>query len=438
MQSGRIAMQHSGATGFSRRQLIKASAAAGVAGLSRGVFSPAIAQTRSIKVGYVSPRSGPLALFGEADPFVTAGIREAVKAGIPNAGKPYPLEIILKDTQSNPNRAADVTNELISKDKVDLVVVASAPETINPVSDQCELNGMPCISSIAPWQPWVFARGSTPDKGFESTFHFFWGFEDIMTVFANMWDKIPTNRKVGGLFPNDEDGRAWGDPARGAPALLKERGYEVTPSGFYTDLTDDFTGTISSFKKANCEIVTGAPIPPDFTTFWTQARQQGFRPKVASIAKAILFPAAVEALGDSAHNLSCEIWWSPSHPFESSVNGYSAENMAAEYSTSTGKQWTQPIGYIHALFECAIDAFKRSSDVGDKAATIAAIQNTSLDTNVGKIDWKNTKIKNVGKTPLVGGQWRLTNGGKYKYDLVITSNATAPYIPAGGEMQALS
>lgn len=421
----------------SRRGVLKAGVGTGLLTLGGGLFTPAIAQSRTLKIGYVTPQSGPLALFGEADKFIVGGIQEAFKDGIRIGGKSYPLEIIVKDTQSNPNRASEVTNELISTDKVDVVVVASAPETVNPVSDQCELNGVPCISSIAPWQPWVFGRGSKPDQGFSSTYHFFCGFEDIMAVFANMWDTLDTNKQVGGIFPNDEDGRAWGDPENGAPGLLAKRGYNVTPSGFYQNLSDDFSAVISTFKKNDCQIITGAPIPPDFTTFWTQARQQGFKPKAATIAKAILFPAALEALGDAGHNLSCEIWWSPNHPFTSSVNGLSAQKLAGSYTEATGKQWTQPIGFIHALFEVATDVFKRAEDLDNPESVAAAIGTTSLDTVVGKIDFQSSGIKNVAKTPLVGGQWRLKEGGASKYDLVITSNATSPNIPASDELQPL-
>ena len=48
-----------------------------------------------------------------------------------------------------------MATKLITEDAVDLMVVASTPETTNPVSDQCEANGVPCISTVAPWQPWV-------------------------------------------------------------------------------------------------------------------------------------------------------------------------------------------------------------------------------------------------------------------------------------------
>jgi branched-chain amino acid transport system substrate-binding protein len=153
------------------------------------------------------------------------------------------------------------------------------------------------------------------------------------------------------------------------------------------------------------------------------------------VGKALLFPVAVEALGDTGNNLSSEIWWSPSHPFASSLTGQSAAEVAKAYTESTGKQWTQPIGFIHALFEVAIDALKRTADVGDRATVLDAVTKTQLDTVVGPIAWGSGPVKNVAKTPLVGGQWRL--GGDFKYDLVITSNETAPNIPAGGEMQPL-
>ena len=177
-------------------------------------------------------------------------------------------------------------------------------------------------------------------------------------------------------------------------------------------------------------------IPPDFTTFWTQAKQQGFTPKIASVGKALLFPVTVETLGDAGHNLSSEIWWTPSHPFSSSLTGASAKDVAAAYTTETGKQWTQPIGFAHALFEVAVDALTRSGDPSDYDSVRDALAETKLDTIVGPLDWSAGPVKNVAKTPLVGGQWRL--GGDFTYDLVVTSNGSAPAIPTGGAFEAIA
>ncbi len=251
-----------------------------------------------------------------------------------------------------------------------------------------------------------------------------------------MWGQVATNKVVGGLFPNDADGNAWGDPKLGFPPVLDKLGYKLIDPGRYQDLTDNFSAQIGRFKEAKVEVVTGVVIPPDFTTFWTQARQQGFRPKAASVGKAILFPVAVEALGDTAHNLSSEVWWSPRHPFKSSLTGESAAELAAKYTATTKKQWTQCIGFAHSLIEVAANVLGRVKDIEDHAAVSAAIGATSMDTVVGKVAWGAGPVRNVTKTPLVGGQWR--RGGEFKYDLAITFNGTAPEIPVDGPMQPIT
>ena len=88
------------------------------------------------------------------------------------------------------------------------------------------------------------------------------------------------------------------------------------------------------------------------------------------MGKAILFPSAVEALGKNGNNLSSEVWWTPHHPFKSSLTGQSAQALSDAYEKSSGKQWTQPIGFVHSLFEVAVDVMKRTSDVGDNKAVV--------------------------------------------------------------------
>ena len=186
------------------------------------------------------------------------------------------MQIILKDSQSNPNRAGEVANDLILKDKVALMLTAGTPETANPVSDACELNEMPCISSVVPWQPWFFGRKGDPAKGFNYTYHFFWGLEDVIATFTTGWNSVQTNKKVGGLFPNDGDGNAWGDKELGFPKPLAAQGFTLVDPGRFQNGTQDFCAQIAAFKKDGVEIVTGVVIPPDAKTFLTQAKQQGF------------------------------------------------------------------------------------------------------------------------------------------------------------------
>ncbi len=418
-----------------RRRLLQAAAAAGTAGWTTGLFAQS---TRTIRIGLVTPRTGPLALFAETDVFVVGQMRKLWAKGLEIGGKTFPVEIVIKDSASNPARAADVAADLILKDKVDLVLVSSTPETTNPVADQCELERKPCISTVAPWQPWFFGRGAKPDKGFDWTYHFFWGLEDIIGTFTSMWNSLPSNKVVGGLFPNDGDGNAWGDASLGFPPVLAKAGYQMVDPGRYQNLTADFSAQIQRFRDGKVEILTGVPIPPDFTTFWNQAAQKGFRPKIASVGKALLFPAAVEALGDNGDGLSTEVWWTPNHPFKSTLSGQSARELADAYEAETRKQWTQPLGFAHALFEVAAAALKNTKDLGQAAAIRDAIAATSVDTIVGPVAWGKGPVRNVAKTPLVGGQWRkAAAGAKYRYDLVIVDNSQAPAIPVADKLRPI-
>ncbi len=415
---------------FNRRKFTQVAAVIAAASVTSMAWAADV-----IKIGYVSPQTGPLAPFGEADKWVIEQMKAAFKDGITVAGQKHEVQIILKDSQSNPNRAGEVASDLILKDKVALILTAGTPETANPVSDAAELNEVPCVSSVVPWQPWFFGRKGDPAKGFNYTYHIFWGLEDVIGNFTNGWKSVSTNKKVGGLFPNDGDGNAWGDKELGFPKPLTSMGFTLTDPGRFQNGTQDFSAQIAAFKKDGVEIVTGVVIPPDAKTFLTQAKQQGFKPKVITLGKALLFPGAIEALGDLGYGLSTEVWWSPSHPFTSSLTKQSAKALAEAYEAGTKKQWTQPIGFAHALFEVASSALSRSKSL--KANDVRdAVAATSIDSVVGPVKWGGQgPFKNVSKTPLVLGQW--VKGTKNKVDLVIVNNETAKNIPTGGTLKPL-
>ena len=156
---------------------------------------------------------------------------------------------------------------------------------------------------------------------------------------------------------------------------------------------------------------------------------------MATIGKALLFPRSVEALGALGDGMSTEVWWTPQHPFKSSLTGATAAAFAAEYSRETKKQWTQPLGFVHALFEVGLDVLKRAKNLEDKSTVIVAIKETNLNTLVGPVAWGKGPVPNVTKTPLVGGQWGKGKG--VPFDITIVSNKSAPSIPVGGKLRPL-
>lgn len=428
---------------FNRRMFLKYGTSAAAVAATSTLSAPAVhAQNRTVKIGFVSPQTGPLAPFGEADRFVLNDVNKVLSKGIKIGKKTYPVEILSRDSQSNPNRAAEVASQLILKDEVNIMIGSSSGDTVNPVSDQCEANEVPCVTADTPWQIVYFGRGATPQKGFKWTYHFFWGIDDMLGVFMSMWNQLGTNKNIASIMVNDADGVVGGDPKRGFRPPMEGAGFTYNQPPLFQPGTSDFTAQINTFKSAGSEILTGIATPPDFSTFWTQAAQQGLtrQLKAATIAKALLFPPAIEALGDNGNGLTTEVWWSPSHPFKSNLTGQSSKDFAAAYTASTGRQWTQPLGFKHANIEVAIDVLKRCGDPGDPEAILDAIENTNYETIVGPVSWKfgdrRNPVKNACRTPLVGGQWKA-QGGKFKYDLVIVDNGQAKNIPIGGDLKPL-
>ena len=399
--------------------------------------APAQAANKTIKIGFVSPQTGPLAGFGEADKYVIDEMTKYFnKYPLAVGSDRYSVKIILKDAQSSSSVAASAAADLINRDGVSMILASSTPDIVNPVADQCEANAIPCITTVAPWQAYFLNRQKDPAKPvpFKYTYHFFWGLEDVVATYQDIWSKVDTNKKAAALWPNDPDGQAWSSP-NGFPPAAEKAGYSITNPGLYPNGTQDFTSQISAFKAAKAEVLLGVPIPPDFGTFWQQAVQQGYKPKVATIGKALLFPSTIEALGTTGQNLSTEVWWHPTSPFKSSITRQSASTLAKAYEKSTKKQWTQPLGFSHALFEVMAATIKSAKST-DSKKIVAALAKLKINTVVGTVDFTSGPVPNVAKTPLAGGQWRQ-GVNKKKYDLVIVSNVTAKMVPLGGKVEAI-
>jgi len=435
-----------GAGGLSRGEFLKrGSAAVGGVVLGGVGAQPAWASPRNpealdasvgtIKIGFVSPLTGPAAGFGEPDPYVVGLARTAFAKGIKVAGKTYKVQIITKDSQSVPATAAQVAQQLISSDGVDLLLATSTPEVVNPVSDAAEAAGVPCVSTTVPWEAWYFGRGAAPGKPspFKWTFHFCFGVANFFDTYTDMWKQVPTNKKVGVMYPNDADGNAI--RASLAP-LLKNKGYTIVDPGAYQDGTNDYTSQISMFKSENCEIFNTFPIPPDFTTFWRQAAQQGYAKmvKIAQIAKTGLFASQVQAVGSLGYNLATGAYWGPTWPYKSSLTGIVSKDLGTGYTKHTGKYWNQQMGASLALFDVAAAVLKASGDPKNKTKVANAMKTLQVQTPLGYLTWgtKDTSknpVANVVATPIPGAQWIKAKGGKFPLELVFVENRDDHRVP---------
>ena len=416
---------------ISRREFIKkvgkGTVALGATSMLPGLMKSAKAATRDyILIGHPSSLTGPLAGLGEPTQWVTDRVlAEINKDGgiyIKEAGKKLPVKAKIVDTESNPNKSAEVASRLIMHDKIDLMLVMYTPDVVNPVSAICERSQMPCVALGAPVEAWLSGGP------YHWTYQSFWTIDTLTDLFIGIWDLQTgkTDKVVGGLWPNDADGIGW---AKIMPEKLGPKGFKVIDPGRFPYFTKDFSSQINAFKKDKVDILTGTLISPDWTTAWRQCHQMGFVPKIATIAKALLFPTALEAIGpDIPQGLTTEVWWSRFHPFKSSLTGETPAELCDAWEMETKRQWSPPIGFKHGGYEIAIDVLKRAQSV-DKEALRMAIEKTDLESIIGHIKF-NTQ--HYCETPLVGGQW--VKGKRWPWELELIYSGKNPNIKPTAKM----
>ncbi len=419
--------------GLTRRDFIKnagvTAAAVGISStLPRFIKTARGAAVRDhILIGRPLPMTGPVAAFTAASPWIdNKAIADINKDGgifIKEAGKKLPVKVKIVDTESDPTKAGDVGSKLILNDNVDIMYVSCTPATVSPVAAACERYKVPCVSTMMPVE--MFLLGGPFQWSFDASF----SVGDYMASFLQMWEAVKTNKIVGLLAQNDADGVAW---AEASNRDLKGAGYKVIDLGRFPPGTMDYGTILTGWKKEKVEIMFGNMSPPDFARVRRQAFRENFIPKIATIGRAAMFPAAVEALGsDLGLGVSSEALWHPSYPFKSSLTGETARQISQAYENQANKQWIVSLGGCYSGFEVIADVLKRAQTL-DKEAIRKAFAATNMNTLQGPTKFNE---KNVAVTPTGGLQW--IKGKKFAYDCVLVSNGNYKILPVETKMVSI-
>ena len=397
----------------------------------------------NITIAWIHPLTGALAGFGAADNWVISKIMQTspYKNGFKVGGKTYSVTIKSYDTQSSVTRAGDLAHQAILTDGADMLLASSTPESVNAVASTAETLGTPLICANCPWEAWylnLFPNGN-PQHATETAKYvtlYFLGAEHLVECFIPMWNRIHTqlhtDKVVAAAFPNDSDGNAF---RAVFPPIAKAAGYDMVLSSPYPDGTTNYSSMISQFKSAGADFFTNVPLPPDFATMWKQSVQEGFKPKLATVAKVLLFPTDAYALGNLVNNVATDTWWVPSMPWTSSFTGETCQQFANDYEASPGGgQWNANISN-YSLFEAAYAAFTAVNDPHDKTEVANAIHNVNMHALAGPLDWTSPKAPAPGVviTPPVGIQWQT--GTKYPLEAKVVDNTLLPQVALTGDLK---
>ena len=389
---------------------------------------PVVAGPEQILIGTSAPLTGMFAGFGQGCTFGAQAAVDDINAlggiYVKEYDRKIPVKYVVLDNESDPGKSGSLAEDLILRDKVDLLYsVDSSPSIHIPIAEVAEKHGVPHIVGGGPLEPWFGARSETETKWQYTWFPGFGiatpppegdprygkpGYTIRDSWFAVLDDYGDQTNKVAGVFATDEpDGIGWYGLF---PGLLEEWGATVIGAderlGFYPLGTTDFSAICTEWKNAGVEILWGNVPGPEFATLWRQCNQMGFHPKIVMVGRAPLFYIDVQAWGgDLPQGVGTEIWWDPAYKGPG-IGGTTPQTLAERWIKETNEPLNRGIGHGYAPLQVLFDAVERAGSL-DGAAINAAMGETNLDTvnYLVKFD-PDTHFSWI---PLFVGQWRATD-----------------------------
>ncbi len=355
---------------YDRREFLKAAAAAaGVASLP----SLAFAQGAKIKIGLMLPYTGTYAQLGVA---ITNGFKLAVaESGGKLSGRE--LEYFTVDDESDPSKATDNANKLVTRDKVDVLIgtvhsgvemgiVKIARETgvlhINPNAGADAATGALCApnifrTSFTNWQP-AYPMGKVlADRG-------------IKKVVTLTWNYGAGTESINGF--KEGFTKAGG-------SVVKELLLPFPSVEFQPLLTE-----IASLKPQAVFVFFAGGGAAKFLKDWQAA---GLKGKIGLYGTGFLTDGILESVGDAAEGIETTLHYGDG--IETPKNKTFRLNYAKTYKLQPDVYAVQ--GYDAGLLLAAgLNAVK--GDVSKKKEMIAAMEKVKIDSPRGA--WTMSKAHN--------------------------------------------
>ncbi|WP_437023119.1 ABC transporter substrate-binding protein [Streptomyces sp. enrichment culture] len=384
----------------------------------------------------MAPLTGRLSPLGKPLSYVLDALAPRLRH-VGNGGRRHEVSVVVRDSRSDPRAARQAVRDLAAEDRAQLVLTMAGTRVLPAVADACEEAGVPCLSTTFPWQAYVHARGADPAHRFRWTYHFAWGLDDIAAVFASLWEGVGGRSTVGCLWNDDLQGTLLRHERYGFAPVTAARGHTLVDLGPYREPAGDLRAQVDRMREHGTEVITSAATAADLALFHRQARQAGLRPRLITCSRWLTYPHTHTTPAPEVHaeladaRVATLVYWSPDHPYRSSLDGTTCAGLADAYRRDTGESWLQPLGLAHALVETAHHALSGADDPADRASVAETLAATRLDTIAGTLDWTRGPTPNIALLRLSGGQWHPGPRGPR---LAVVTNAGNPGVPLTGDL----
>jgi len=344
------------------------------------LFSSGIANAADpVRIGFSAAKTGLFA--GAADGQIKTYElwKDAVNAGggLDVKGVKRPVEFVFYDDQSDPGKAVQIYEKLITDDKVDLLLAPYGTPAHIAIAGVVERHKFPLVGNTAasvklrelkPGNVW-FTTGQMPDRLAQAI-------TDLLQAKGFKTAALLVNQ-----LPFPLESKSFLIPA------LQKAGIELKINEEYPPTIKDMTALLANVKAANPDAVIAFAFPADSAIYMNQARELDIKAPFQFLEVGPTEAAFAKQFGDALSGIVTMGHWSPDHE-----QWHGAKALFEAYE----QKYHEPPSYLNTplvFMSCQILA-QAVAKVGlDRDAIRQTIASDTFDTVNGPV--KFVGVENV-------------------------------------------
>lgn len=347
---------------------------------------------KTIKIGVMVSLTGPdFQTGGPGRLGCELAVDEINKAGgvmVKAFGKKIPLELVIVDMETNPEKAI-ARAEALNAQKVPIAIGTTL---VGSTAEIWEKNKLPVIASI-------MTINAVMDRGFKYFFNVGTLNSDVAQAIFDLFDSLPKGTMPTKWAFLKETSDFSTELFVFAKQMAAKRGINVAYEGQYAMMAPDMSPLINGAKASGAEVIFAFNTPPDAITMLKQMAQLGYKPKANIMLRASDDPSwgKLGPMGD--YTIGSPDW----HP---ALNYPGVKELNAAVKAKTGQPTNPTVGPVYASIKVAAAAIEKAGSL-DRTAIRDALAKTDMQTVLGHIKFgpKNERINAV--RPVV--QWQGGN-----------------------------
>ncbi|HBM90910.1 MAG TPA: ABC transporter substrate-binding protein [Rhodospirillaceae bacterium] len=364
---------------------------------------------KPIKIGYINVPTGAAYMSVPAYNGVKLAIEEInAKGGV--LGRP--LEIISRDSKMDPGEAVRLAEELVSRDKVDVLMNTDSSAASIAVAGWAKQNHMPFVVTASEADSIIWNQENSYVARSNSG-GYAWNAAVIKKAMAVHGDKLKNKRWVT-IAPSFEFGRSLVGSAK---YIATAQGLNPTWVGEQWPVYNKLSAgsTIVALERTNPEVVYAILFGTDVVKFVREAKKRNFIKDRIFVFPTLAIPENIEMLGAEMP----KGWVTVGHPFdELRAKKPALDDFMKSYEAAYPDQpiKSYSISGYNGIKLIAAAIEKAGSTDSEKIA--AAFDDVQFDASFGeetlrKIDHQATTAYWVGVSDVADGKGKLSDWSEY-------------------------